>query len=100
MTRSDHVVGNGSEATLRIVNRFRESEADQSMPGSSSEACDSGVSFDNLNPQISSTPPKEKVKKRLREYLYSRRNITHSDANDSNDGMTVFFVNCLHTKDS
>ena len=57
------------------------------MPSSSSEACESGVSFDNLDPQISSTPPKEKVKKRLREYLYSRRNITHSDANDSNDGM-------------
>ena len=75
---------NKSGRPRKPLKRCRESE-DQSIPGSSSEACDSSVSFDNFKPQISLTPQKETVKKRLQEYLYNRRNVAQSDANARND---------------
>ena len=51
-------------ARSKPLMRCRKSE-DQSIPGSSSETCDSSVSFDNLKPQNSSTPQNKKVTKPL-----------------------------------
>ena len=87
-------------ARSKLLKRCRESEADQSIPGSSSKACDSNVSFDNFNPQISSTPQKEKVKKRLQEYMYNGRNVTQSDGNDSNDTCCLSTASISKTHDA
>ena len=61
--------------------RRRES-GEQNIPGNSSDVCDSSVSSDSFNPQTSSTPKKLKVRKRLLEYLSSRRDATE-DAHSS-----------------
>lgn len=70
------------------LKRCRESE-DQNIPGKSSAVCDSSLSSDDFKPQISSTPKKQNVKKRLLEYLSSRRDATRDDASTQNDMYSV-----------